>query len=181
MQPGFSFIKNNIQLRAPEPEDINLLFEWENDPSIWELSNALIPVSRHTIEQFIQDSRLDIYQTKQFRYMIDLAISKGKETIGTIDLFDFDPFHKRVGVGILIKDLSQRRMGYASDALSILIDYCFQVLDLHQVYCNILDDNKASLDLFQKFGFIVTGEKKDWSQNHGKWKNEFLLQLINPH
>ena len=181
MQSEFCFIKNNIQLRAPEPEDISLLYEWENDPSIWELSNTLAPVSRHTIEQFIQDSRLDIYQTKQFRYMIELISNKNRMTIGTIDLFDFDPFHKRVGVGILIKDISQRRMGYASDALSILLDYCFQVLDLHQVYCNISNDNKASLSLFKNLGFIISGEKKDWSKNQGKWKSEFFLQLINPH
>ncbi len=181
MQSGFSFIKNNIQLRAPEPEDISLLYEWENDPSIWELSNTLVPVSRHTIEQFIQDSRLDIYQTKQFRYMIELISNKNRITIGTIDLFDFDPFHKRVGVGILIKDISQRRMGYASDALSILLDYCFQVLNLHQVYCNISNDNKASLILFKKLGFIISGEKKDWSKNQDKWNSEFFLQLINPH
>ncbi len=180
MKSGFSFTKNNIQLRAPEPEDIDLLYEWENDPTIWELSNTLVPISRLTIEQFIQDSRLDIYQTKQFRYMIDL-ISNKKKAIGTIDLFDFDPFHKRVGVGILIKDVSQRRIGYASDALSVLIDYCFQVLCLHQVYCNISNDNQASLNLFQKIGFVITGEKKDWIQNREKWKNEFFLQLINPY
>jgi diamine N-acetyltransferase len=180
MQKEFSFQKNNILLRAPEPEDIHLLYEWENDPDLWELSNTLTPVSMHTVEQFIQDSRLDIYQTKQFRWMIVLISDKKKETIGTIDLFDFEPYHKRVGIGILIRDVSLRRMGYASDALAITIDYCFRILQLHLVYCNISEKNTASQALFKKFGFKISGIKKDWLFNQRKWENELLLQLLNP-
>jgi len=37
-----------------------------------------------------------------------------KITIGTIDIFEFDPFHKRAGIGILIGNESYRRKGYAS-------------------------------------------------------------------
>ena len=172
--------KNNIQLRAPEPSDINLLYEWENDPSLWELSNTLVPFSKHTIEQFIQDATLDIYKSKQVRWMIDLMSDEKNRTIGTIDIFDFDPMHKRVGIGVLIKEAENRNKGYASDALTIIIDYCFNVLQLHQIYCNISKENLPSLQLFQKHGFKITGEKKDWLNRNGKWVDELSLQCIRP-
>jgi diamine N-acetyltransferase len=60
-----------------------------------------------------------------------------------------------------------------------LINYSFTVLQLHQLYCNIDRDNKASIRLFEKFSFRVIGEKKDWISTPGGWKSEYMLQLIN--
>ena len=95
----------NLLLRAPEPADIDILFGWENDMRIWHLGNTLAPYSRFAIEQFVLNTDNDIFATKQLRLMIDWHTSEtGLITIGSIDLFDFDPFHKRAGIGILIDE-----------------------------------------------------------------------------
>ncbi len=173
--------KNNIILRPLEPEDIEILYQWENDPEIWTISHTITPFSKYIIKKYIESSHLDIYQTKQFRFMIDVVSSTGKSMpIGTIDLFDFDPFHNRVGVGILIKEEENRQKGYASNALALLIEYTFSNLQVHQLYCNICNDNEASLHLFKKFNFEVIGFKKDWCKTKQGWKGEYLLQLLNP-
>lgn len=164
-----------INLRAIEPTDIDILYKWENDTSIWYLSNTLEPFSKFILEQYILSSGQDIYSKKQLRLMIDL--NESKKTIGSIDLFDFDPKNKRAGIGILINK-NEREMGYASEALKLLIDYSFNTLDLHQVYCNISDDNNASLKLFNNFGFETIGLKKQWNFINDKWHNEYMLQLI---
>jgi diamine N-acetyltransferase len=175
--------KNNslITLRALEPSDIDWLFRWENDPEIWKVSNTITPYSRYTLEKYIETAHLDIYQVKQLRMMIDVKESSGKKTrpIGTIDLFDFDPFHNRAGVGILIGEKSDRKKGYASEALSKFVRYAFQVLQLHQLYCNIATNNLESIGLFTRNGFSISGEKKDWLKTGAGYKNEYLLQLIN--
>ena len=110
--------------------------------------------------------------------MIDVKMEKGIETVGTIDLFDFDPFHQRAGVGILIKNKEKRQKGYASEALKILINYCFNTLNLHQLYCNIYVANTTSLKLFEKYNFQIIGEKKEWTRYGDKWIGEYMLQLI---
>ncbi|MCP4551902.1 MAG: GNAT family N-acetyltransferase [Bacteroidetes bacterium] len=171
-------IKSNISFRAVEPEDIDLLMKWENDSESWHLSNTLIPFSRHDIEQFVLLADKDIFSTKQVRLMICLAIEDKLQTIGCIDLFDFEPHHKRAGIGILI-DKNHRDKGYASIAIELLKDYAFNTLNLHQLYCNIEDDNKISLALFKKKNFEVSGLKKDWNLKSGKWVDEYHLQLIN--
>jgi diamine N-acetyltransferase len=167
-----------INLRAIEPEDIDLIYEWENDRSIWHLSSTITPFSRYLIEQYILNSENDIYSEKQLRLMIDSKESGKIITIGSIDIFDFDPVNKRAGLGIFI-NAAERKKGFASAALFEIIEYCFKKLGLHQLYCNITEDNEASLKLFKNAGFEICGLKKDWIIDNDKYYNEYILQLIN--
>ncbi len=172
-----AFLKDDkITLRALEPEDIDRLFEWENNEEIWTVSHTIAPFSKHILSLYIQDSDKDIYESKQMRLMI--MTNEGK-TIGAIDLFDFDPYHLRVGIGILIHHPEDRSNGFASAALNLMIHYCFEKLNLHQIYANILTDNDHSLKMFTKAGFQLIGTKKEWIRDGGNWKDEHLLQLLN--
>jgi diamine N-acetyltransferase len=169
-----------IKLRAMEPADADLLYGWENNPDVWPVSNTLAPYSRFVLEKYIAESHMDIFQTRQLRLMIDLSEAGKTGTIGAIDLFDFEPLHRRAGIGILISEKKNMNRGYASEALELLINYSFSVLQLHQLFCHIDHDNKVSIRLFEKFGFEITGQKKDWNKTPAGWKNVFILQLINP-
>jgi diamine N-acetyltransferase len=169
----------NIRLRALEPGDIDLVYRWENDPNIWAVSNTLVPYSRDVLQQFLAQAHQDIYQTRQARLMIDLKENPSR-SIGTIDLFDFEPHHGRIGIGILIKEEKDRGKGYARESLELALNYIFKVLLIHQVYCNILEDNTRSLDLFTRLGFGIIGLKKDWIKTLDGWQDEYLLQKINP-
>ena len=169
---------DNIILRAMEPFDVDVLYEWENDSSLWYLSNTTIPFSRFTLEQYVLSSKHDLYADKQLRLIIDLKKDNDFKTVGAIDLFDFDPNNKRAGVGVIISH-EERGNGYASHALEILIKYAFEKLGLHQLYANILEHNTESLALFSKKGFEKSGIKKDWILINNKWSNEYTLQLIN--
>lgn len=164
----------HLHLRALEPKDLELLYKWENNPAVWPVSGTLTPFSRFVIEQYLTISHQDIYTSKELRLMIDA----GNKSIGCIDLFDFDPKNKRAGIGILIGDESERRKGYAAEAVEIVIEYCFTTLDLHQVYCSVIADNQDSLSLFRKLNFETTGTRKDWNYKHGQFVDEYFLQFI---
>lgn len=167
--------KNSI-LRTLEPSDLDWLFQTENDEQWWHLSNTHQPYSRHLLAEYIQHATQDIYEAKQLRLVIEYR----SENAGLIDLFDFDPFHKRAGVGILVHKEFQNK-GIGSESLTLLIQYAFNYLKLHQLFANISADNSASLKLFEKQGFVITGTKKDWNLYHDKPSNEHFLQLINPY
>lgn len=165
-----------ISLRAPEPEDLDLLYIWENDPSIWMVSGTLAPFSKYILKQYLEHADKDIYQTKQLRMMIQL--NSNHRPVGAVDLFDFDPHHRRAGLGILVADPSDRRKGYAREALDTMITYCFEVLHLHQVYCNIAAGNTASIHLFREAGFEEIGRKKEWLFDGHSYEDELLFQRI---
>ena len=162
-----------IYLRTLEPADADIIWKWENNSDNWRVSNTLVPFSRKLIEDYVNSAQ-DIYSIKQLRFIICL-VENDKE-IGAIDLFDFDPYHQKVGLGILIAELQDRRNGYAKEAVLLIKEYCFNHLNLHQVYCNILSKNKASIDLFEKSGFTICGTKKDWIKNKEGWLDQLMLQ-----
>jgi len=167
-----------ISLRAPEPEDLELLYQWENNSEHWIISNTVTPFSKYTLKRYLENSHKTIFETGQARLMIDHI--PDKTTIGTIDIFDFDSFHRRAGLGVLIASEENRRKGYATMALKCLIGYCFRTLQLHQLYCNILENNCESMDLFGKQGFKRIGIKQDWIKTTDGYLNEYMFQLINP-
>ena len=146
--------------------------------TLWHLSNTITPLSQFTLEQYVMDSALDIYASKQLRMMIDLLEEiDGIKTIGSIDLFDFEPTHQRAGIGIMILKEFRGR-GYASEALDLLIDYAFTTLQIHQVFSNIAPENAESTRLFESKGFRLIGVKNDWNRVQNKWQDECLYQLV---
>jgi diamine N-acetyltransferase len=164
-----------VQLRAIEPEDEDILFRWENDRKFWQVSNTLAPFSRHILRQYLEQAHLDIFQTRQLRLVIE--VTEPGKPVGLIDIFDFDPHHRRAGIGILIGESEEWGKGYAKEALAILLDYVFNVLLLNQVYCSIDESNAASMHLFRNAGFRVTGIREKWNRIPGGWSNEWFLQI----
>ena len=151
---------NLINLRAPEPEDLELLYRWENNSDTWLVSSTITPFSKFTLKQYIE-SHSDIFESHQLRLMIDKKSFTDQKT------------------GILIGEPVNRGNGYANDALQVLVKYAFSFLKLHQLFCNIASDNEISLNLFTKNGFEIIGLKKDWIASFNGYIDEYILQLIN--
>lgn len=172
------FLKGeNIHLRALEPADVDVLYKWENNLQIWHVSNTQTPFSRYVLEQFLVNAHEDIYTNKQLRLII--SQNENDVAVGAIDLFDFDPYHLRAGVGILIAD-EFRNKGFAFEALDLLKQYAFNILLLKQLYANITVAAPASLQLFEKSGFEKIGLKKSWNRvSPSGFEDEWLLQLLN--
>lgn len=171
-------LKNkDIVLRAVEPEDLEILYRWENSTVLWYHGNTLAPYSKLVLRQYINDSlEMDIYQSKQLRLMIDLV--EEKFTIGTIDLYDIDAHNRRAGIGILIDD-DYRRRGFAKQALELMSNYAFDFLYLHQIYAYIAQSNTNSISLFEKAGYQSVGILKDWLQRGEEFEDVYLSQLLN--
>ncbi len=165
-----------IFLRSPEPSDTKWLYRWENDPGIWQFGQTVVPLSKNSLRQFIRNSRADIFQTRQIRFMIT-TLQKNK-TIGTIDLFEYEPIFGRAGTGIMIAEPEDRRQGYAREALRLLLSYCEKVLLMQQVWCNVRADNRQSLNLFFNAGFLQTGIKRKWILTPEGWQDEVFLQYF---
>ncbi|MGL4292406.1 MAG: GNAT family N-acetyltransferase [Bacteroidales bacterium] len=162
-----------IQLRAPEPEDLDVFYRWENDSDLWSYGTTITPFSRFILKEYIASGGGDLYQTRQLRLMI---IDKSEnKTVGMVDLFDFDPFHRRAAIGILVDPNSQGK-GLATQALLLLDAYAFRFLGIHMLYAHIPVNNTASKRLFEKSGFEIKGTLSDWIRVNESYEDVIIVQ-----
>ena len=169
-----------IKLRAPEPEDLDSLYKWENDTTLWHLGSTLSPFSLFDLKQYILSTK-DLYEAKQLRLIIEkkseLNTSLPLTAVGSIDLYDFDAHNSRAAIGIMI-DKEYQQKGLATEALSLLCKYAFSFLKLHQLYAFIPAKNKPCIKLFKGCGFIEKGLLSDWQQTEEGYEDALLVSLL---
>ena len=167
---------NDIFLRPAEPEDVSWFYIWENDSEQWNTTTLTTPVGKSVLTDLIYHSKNDIFIDRQLRLVI--AEKNNKQPVGTVDFFEFEPNAMRSGIGIYI-DSSQRRKGYATQAIRLAKTFAFSQLHLHQLVAHVGLTNTISLKLFKSLGFVSSGILKDWikiNQNH--YESVSVLQCL---
>jgi len=168
------FLENEIlKLRAVEPEDLDRLYEWENDPLLWAVGNTRNPYSRFALKQYILNSDKDIYENKELRLMMVSKVTGS--VVGTVDLFDFDIHHSRVALGLYV-DVAYQGNGFAGSALVLVEDYVFNFLKVNQLYCHISEKNTASRQMFEKQKYEVNGVLKSWIKTIEGYEDIIVFQ-----
>ncbi|OIP82404.1 MAG: GNAT family N-acetyltransferase [Porphyromonadaceae bacterium CG2_30_38_12] len=165
-----------LLLRAVEPEDLELLYVWENIPNLWHVGNTRQPYSRFAIKQYIEQADSTIFDSGQLRLMIVLKVSD--VAIGTVDLFDFDVYHSRLALGLFI-DANFQGKGYATQTLRLVEDYVFHFLKINQLYCHIAADNLASRAMFEKERYEMHGTLKNWINTPSGFRDILVFQRFN--
>lgn len=169
------FVGERICLRAMEPEDLEVMYEMENDPQTWDVSNFTVPYSRFVLKQYIENAQCDMFADRQLRMMI--VRHADNAVVGTVDITDFVPLHARGEVGIGVRREFQGN-GYAKEALDLLCEYLFGFLHLKQLVAHVATDNEGSLRLFSSCGFVECGVLKEWWCVGGRYKDVVLLQRL---
>jgi diamine N-acetyltransferase len=162
-----------ILLRAVEPEDLEVLYKWENDTSIWDIGNTRQPYSMYMLKQYIEQVDKNIYEAGQLRLMI---VDKITETaLGTVDLFDLDMHHSRIALGLYIESSNQGK-GYATQTLHLIENYVFNFLQINQLYCQISTSNIASKLMFEKEKYETNGILKNWIKTPNGYEDIIVFQ-----
>lgn len=158
-----------------EPNDADNIYRWENDMQVWRDSETRVPFSMRQIEQFLLNNN-DLVSEQQLRLMVEDAQNGAQ--VGCIDLYDYDEFNSRAGIGILI-DEKYRGHGYAKNAIKLLLEYCFNTLLLNQIYILVLASNVESMLLFESLGFERCGVRKQWYKTADGFIDQVEYQYIN--
>ena len=160
-------------LRAPEPEDLEVMLAIENDPDLrTHNSENTGPNTRYQMKQYISGKTNDIYTDRQLRLMISLPDGK---IAGIVDVFDFDVRNSKAEVGIVVlRDFRGRGIG--RNALRLMEEHCFDFLGIHQIYAYVRCDNEAALNVFRSCGFTETAVLKSWIRRGQKYYDVCMFQ-----
>ena len=165
---------NLTRLRALEPDDLDILYNVENDVALWAVGNTNAPYSREVLRQYLLSTTCDIYTDKQLRLVVE---THDGEAVGMVDLLSFDAMNARAEVGIVTL-AAHRQKGYGRSALRQLVGYSREVLHLNQLYAYVASDNQSSLRLFQSCGFVAACDLRDWLKTSSGYQSVVLMQLI---
>ena len=138
-------VGKKIKLRSLRESDLNFLINIENNADNWIYGSENKKYSIVELKNYLSNSKVGLTIAKQFRYVIEK-----EKPIGFIDLYNYSYHLAYVAV---IIDIGERNNGYAYDALNVLIDYCFNSLQLSSLKCVIDKKNVASINLFNKNRF----------------------------
>ena len=165
----------DIILRAPEPEDLDIMLAIENNSDLWVHNGGNTgPYSRYQMKQYIAANTNNIYTDQQLRLMI--VLSDG-EVAGIIDVFDFDVRNNRGEVGIVVLP-EFRGKGIGRKALSLIEEHCFRFLSMNQLYAYVRCDNMAGRNTFLACGFKKTAVLKSWIRRGQQYYDVCMYQKI---
>jgi diamine N-acetyltransferase len=170
-----AYLENeNLRLRALEPEDLDDLYRWENDSELWKYGSTLAPYSKFALRDYLINSLNDLLQCRQLRLVA--VDKKTGQSMGTIDLYDYDPINLRAGIGILL-DTDYRHKGFGKELLELVKEYAFQVLHLNQLFAYIPESNTSSFKLFTACGYVQRGLLKDWRKTAAGFEDVYFLSI----
>lgn len=164
-----------IKLRAVEPSDGLLMAQWENDPSVWGVSNRTTPYSEDFLKKYTDSTGADFWEMGQMRFIVE-ELSSGK-AVGAVDFFDAQALHQRAGVGIFVEK-SSRGKGLAVEALQLAHQWAFDHALLHQVCAEVHADNAPCLAVFKKVGYKEAGLWRQWHRTRKGFKDVVLFQFF---
>lgn len=86
--------------------------------------------------------------------------SHGDQPIGRCLLFGVDPINRSAMAGIFIGAKSDWNQGYGFEAMQLLLDYGFNLLNLNSVMLGVYSFNQGALRCYQKLGFKEIGRRR---------------------
>lgn len=164
-----------LTLRALEPTDLDTLYRWENDTSVWVVSDTIAPYSREALWHYLENNIGDIYSQRQLRLII--MLTDDRTPVGTIDYLNFDPLNNRAELGLFIAP-EYRGRGLGRTALELLTAYSREHIGLRQLYVFIAIDNTVCIKLFKDYGYRRVGTIKSWVKRGNAYHDVALFQML---
>lgn len=146
--------------------------------------------SPETICEFLGYYNAEIYEQQTARYRKGFSTHRstiliGKMrlhgsplVIGNCALHNWYPEHKRAEMGYDISNPQYLRQGYMSEASLALVQYAFDVLDMHRLEALTSPDNIASIKVLEKLGFVREGLKREHYFHGGIYHDSVVWGLL---
>ena len=162
------------KLRAIEKEDFELLFHMVNAPEIEEMTGGwCFPISRAEQEQWMVNFR---NSNRNIKLMIELTNGK---TIGMVMFSNIDWKNRNALLEYKMSaPIEDRIKGDMQDAIIGMLKYAFEEMGMHCVTAEILEENKFSMKLCKRVGFIEEGILRDRIYKKGDYRNQIVLSLL---
>ncbi len=103
---------------------------------------------------------------------------KSSTPVGMIFLTSIDTNNKNAEFGYYLGESEYQGTGIAIEAEMLLLDYAFNELMMHKVYCESLDYNNKALSIHNNFGFVQEGIKREHIYKNDTWNHLVVMSVL---
>ena len=172
MYPG-----NLVRLRALEELDLDSILRFYNTLELRKFLGPSIARSKRYMEQWLQEASTR-NPWRDGHLVMAVAEKETNDFLGIARLKDIILPHNRAEVGISIYDPEKRGKGYGTDAMLVLLGVGFNILGLHSIYLDTMEDNEWAIHVFEKIGFKHVGILRETEFIDGKRKGLLIMDIL---
>jgi len=118
----------------------------------------------------------ECFQGRQL-YQWGICSNETDKVLGTCTLFHVSAAHRRAEIGYALARASWGK-GFASEAVELLIGFCFGALGLHRLEADTDPGNARSLRLLERMGFRREGYLRERWHHLGQLHDAVFLGLL---
>lgn len=163
----------SITFAPVQLEHLDLLYTWENDPVLQELSSE--EIKEHSLEE-VRDELQKWIAGSDTGCVFGIYLDN--RLIGYVQIAAIDRINRRCRMGILIGDSTQWGKGYGTRAFAFAVRHAFEVLGLHRVGAEAYGNNPRSMRMLEKVGFRREGVLRDNVFRGGRFWDEVVFGLL---
>lgn len=163
-------VGDRIYLSPINKEDYKKYTRWINDLDISiKLGNA------HDIFSLDKEKEIIEEISKNSFAIIEKQDDK---LIGNCGLMNIDHVNKNAELGIFIGEKNFWNKGYGSEAIKLLLDYSFNLMNLYNIMLKVYSYNKRAINCYEKIGFKEIGRRRKARQVAGKKYDEVFMDIL---
>jgi len=167
-------IKNlRTTLRHVTEPDLPILVDISGDPVARGEFNPSRISSPHSIQKRFQDNGFAAEEHELFLVCNELG-----EVIGDVVHFQAKRYSTAREIGWLIHKPANRNRGYATEAVTALIDYLFTSLPINRIECSTSTENHASIRLAERCGLVREGVLRGLVFVAGAYVDDVVLAMV---
>jgi len=168
-------VGKRVRLRPLVKKDLQKLNEWRNDYEVFKyLGGGFKPVSVDQQEKWMDDM-IDTTGPNR-RYAI---LDENDRHIGLVGLYKINFVNRSCEFGIYIGERSAQGKSYGTDALELMIDMAFRILNLRKMKLEVVAENTGAVKMYEKAGFKKVGTWTAERYIDGEYKDVLMMELLN--
>ncbi len=161
-----------IRLRAIERRDIPTFVRWFNDPEVRQYLEMLMPMSQAQEERWFE-----AYLDKGDSHIWGIETLDGS-LIGNLGLSSIDWQNRQAVLGIVIGEKEYWDNGYGTEAITTLLRFAFEEMNLHRVSLRVFDYNQRAIRCYEKCGFMQEGRLRQARFHGGEYHDELVMGIL---
>lgn len=117
---------------------------------------------------------------KDIEYRFGIFQINNDVLLGTIGLFHvFRGPSQSATLGYSL-DQEHNGKGYTTEAVNLVVNYAFEILNLHRIEAGVMPNNIGSMRVLEKAGFHKEGIAIKNVEINGRWEDHQMLAILNP-